>query len=215
MFSALDTEKAAEVLIEAEPRAQRQLIANLRRERARAILSEMSVPQLAALFSVLPHNDVTELTGLLPKEQAERIQALASQREVTARTLMSTEYLTAPKDARAADVLRTIRTSKPDARRISYVYVINPDNTLAGVVDLRDLVLANDDAVVGDLMVRPVVTAEADDVQDDIAEMFAKYHFRIIPVVDAQDHVLGVIHHRDIVGVVMRPAPEAEPCPFK
>ena len=79
------------------------------------------MPQLAALFSVLPHDDVTELTGLLPKEQAERIQALASQREVTARTLMSTEYLTAPKDARAADVLRTIRTSKPDARRISYV----------------------------------------------------------------------------------------------
>jgi magnesium transporter len=200
VFSALDSEKAAEVLIEAEPRAQRQLIANLRKERARGILSEMSVPQLAALFAVLPHDDVTELTGLLPKEQADRLHALISQREVTARTLMSTDYLSAFQDAKVGDVFRIIRTSKRDAGSISYIYVMNPDNTLAGVVDLRDLVLAGDDVVIGDLMVRPVVTAQADDVRDDIAEMFAKYHFRIIPVVDAQDHVLGVINHRDIVG---------------
>ena len=56
--------------MEAEPRAQRQLIANLRQERARTILSEMSVPQLADLFSVLPHDDMMELMALLPKEQA-------------------------------------------------------------------------------------------------------------------------------------------------
>jgi sporulation protein YlmC with PRC-barrel domain len=84
VFSALDSEKAAEVLVEAEPRAQRQLVANLRRERARGILSEMSVPQLAALFAVLPHDDVTELMGLLPKEQADRLHALISQRAASA-----------------------------------------------------------------------------------------------------------------------------------
>ena len=65
MFSALDSEKAAETLMEAEPRAQRQIIANLRQERARTILSEMSVPQLADLFSVLPHDDMVELMALL------------------------------------------------------------------------------------------------------------------------------------------------------
>ena len=66
LFSALDSEKAAETLIEAEPRAQRQLIANLRKERARQILAEMTIPQLANLFSVLPHDDTTEMMGLLP-----------------------------------------------------------------------------------------------------------------------------------------------------
>ena len=48
-------------------------------------------------------------------------------------------------------------------------------------------------------MVSPVVAAEADDLQDDLAELFAKYHFRMIPVVDAQDHLLGVIHYKDIM----------------
>jgi CBS domain-containing protein len=200
VFSALDSEKAAEVLIEAEPRAQRQLIANLRKERARNILSEMSVPQLAALFSVLPHDDVTELTGLLPKEQADRVRALISQHEVTARTLMTADYVGVLRESKVGDLLRGLRASKRDAGSLSYVYVVSPDETLVGVVDLRDLILASDDVSVGELMVFPVVTAQEGDLQDDIAVMFAKYHFRIIPVVDAQDHILGVVHHRDVVG---------------
>jgi Mg/Co/Ni transporter MgtE len=68
VFSALDSEQAAEVLLEAEPRAQRQLIANVRRERARTILSEMSVPQLADLFSVLPHDQMSGLMEVLPND---------------------------------------------------------------------------------------------------------------------------------------------------
>ena len=70
VFSLLDSEKAAETLMEAEPRAQRQIIANLRQERARTILGEMSAPQLADLLSVLPHANKMELLALLPKEQA-------------------------------------------------------------------------------------------------------------------------------------------------
>jgi CBS domain-containing protein len=56
-------------------------------------------------------------------------------------------------------------------------------------------------------MVSPVVSAQEHDLRDDIAEMFAKYHFRIIPVVDDQDHILGVINHRDIVGATPRVTP--------
>ena len=66
VFSALDSEKAAETLMEAEPRAQRQIIANLRQERARTILGEMSVPQLADLFSVLPHDDKMRAPAAAP-----------------------------------------------------------------------------------------------------------------------------------------------------
>jgi CBS domain-containing protein len=199
VFSALDSGKAAEVLIEAEPRAQRQLIANLRKERAGNILSQMSVPQLATLFSVLPHDDVTGLMGLLPKPQAKKLQNLISKREVTARTLMSTDYVAVLKEAKVAEVLNDIRTFKRVPHTISYVYVVTDENVLAGVSDLRDIVLATDDMSVGDLSVSPVVSAHEDDAQEDLAAMFAKYHFRIIPVVDAKDHILGVVHHKDII----------------
>ena len=83
---------------------------------------------------------------------------------------------------------------------ISYIYVVGENGQpLLGVIDLRELILASDDVKLGDIMVEPVVTAEEDDVQDDLSEMFAKYHYRMIPVVDSQDNILGVIRYNDIM----------------
>ena len=205
-FSALDSGKAAEALSEAEPRAKRQLIANLRRERARNILSEMSVPQLADLLLVLPHDDKEEMLALLPEDQAARIRRILSQRESTARTLVSADYRALPKEAKVGETLASIRASGRDYNNISYIYVVGgPEKILLGVVDLRELVLASDDKTLGDIMASPVVAAEEDDTRDDLAELFLKYHYRMIPVVDPKDRLLGIIHHNDIVkGLALR-----------
>jgi len=200
LFSALDSEKAAEALAEAEPRAKRQLIAVLRRERARNILSEMSVPQLADLLSVLPHDDKEEMLALLPEDQAARIRRILSERQSTARTLVSADYLALPKEAKVGETLASIRPSGRDYHNLSYIYVVGgPEKILLGVVDLRELVLAHDDKTLGDVMASPVVAAEEDDTRDDLAELFLKYHYRMIPVVDDKDRLLGIIHHNDIV----------------
>ena len=199
LFSALDSEKAAEALVEAEPRAQRQLIANLRRERARTILSEMSIPQLADLLSVLPHDDMMEMMELLPKDESERIRNIISEREAAAKALISVDFVAFPKETTVEEVLRTIRGSQREHDTITYIYVVNKDNILEGVVDLRELVLAPDSQSLSELMVSPVVSAEENDVREDLAELFAKYHYRMIPVVDEQDHLLGVIHYNDIM----------------
>ena len=206
MFSVLDSEKAAETLMEAEPRAQRQIIATLRRERAKTILSEMSVAQLADLFSVLPNDDKTELTSLLPPEQAQRITMILTEQEATARSFVSPNCVTMPREAKVGDALRLLRSSRFDHDMISYIYVVaEPQKILLGVVDLRELVLAPDDMTLGELMISPVVTAEADDLREDLAELFAKYHYRMLPVVDEKDCLLGVIHYKDIMkGVVAR-----------
>jgi CBS domain-containing protein len=206
LFSALDSEKAAETLIEAEPRAQRQLVAKLRKERARMILGELTVPQLANLFSVLPHDDVVELLELLPKEQAERIRAILSEREATAVALMTSDFYAAPTHATVGEVLGSLRHSSREPQSISYIYVINGDGqTLAGVVDLREIILANDNKTLSEMMTAPVVSAEESDVQEDLAEIFAKYHYRMIPVLDAQRRILGVIRYNDIMkGLVTR-----------
>ena len=206
IFSALDSEKAAEVLVEVEPRAQRQLIATVRREKARTILSEMSVAQLADLFSVLPHDQMMKMMDLLPSDQAERIRAIISDRESTATALMTTDFITAARETTVCEILRQIRTSKRTHDSVSYIYIVSGgERLLAGVVDLRDLVLAADETTLGDLMVSPVVAAQQDDMRDDLAELFAKYHFRMIPIVDARDHLLGVIHYHDIMrGLITR-----------
>jgi magnesium transporter len=138
--------------------------------------------------------------GLLPKEQSDRVKAILSEREATAQGMMSHEYITIEKDMKVGEILEKIRNSQMDPGHISYIYIVNGDGkTLLGVVDVRELLLSRDDMTVGEIMASPVVTAEANDVQDDLAEMFAKYHYRMIPVVDDHDSILGVIRYNDIM----------------
>jgi magnesium transporter len=200
VFSVLDSEKAAETLLEAEPRAQRQIIANLRQERARNILTEMSMAQLADLLSVLPHDDKMELLALMPKEQSAKLVTIMSDREVTARVLMSAGSVTMPKETTVGQAMQQLRSANYDHDMVSYIYITaEPDRMLLGVVDLRELVLAPDTTLLGELMSSPVVAAEADDLKDDLAELFGKYHYRMIPVVNEKDCLLGVIHYNDIM----------------
>ncbi|MGA2071100.1 MAG: CBS domain-containing protein [Sedimentisphaerales bacterium] len=206
VFSALDSEKAAETLMEAEPRAQRQLIAGLHDERAKAILTEMSVGQLADLFSVLPMDARNDLMAKLPKELAERTIAVLSEHEATASSFMSSHFLQMPPQTTVAEALDKIRTAGIDHEEASYIYVNEPvEGMLIGVVDLRRLVTAKDETMLKELMASPVVSVEKDTIKDDIAQLFAKYHLRMLPVVDEKDHIAGVIHYNDIMkGLVTR-----------
>jgi len=200
LFSALDSETAAETLSEAEPRAQRQLIAGMRKERAKGVLSEMSVPQLADLFSVLPHDQQTALMGLLPEEEAIRVRAILADREATAGALMSTDFVAVPRSAKVGEVLAQLRQSGREPASIAYVYVVNgEEKVLLGVVDLRELVLAPDDAEMGAVMTSPVASAEESLPRDDLEALLAKYHFRMLPVVDAKDRLKGVVLYNDVM----------------
>jgi len=198
-FSSLDSEKAAEALVHTEPRAQRQLIANLRKDRAKMILSEMSVPQLADLFSVLPYQDAAAMMELLPPAEVKRIKRIMSEHETTASSLMSTNFMTFKEESTVGEVLKTIRGSHVEPHNISYLYILSKENILAGVVDLRELLLAADDTLISKIMASPVVTLEETDIREDISELFAKYHFHMIPVVDAANHLLGIIYYNDIM----------------
>jgi len=108
--------------------------------------------------------------------------------------------MTTHKNAKVGEILEKIRRSGVEPDAISYIYVISAeDQTLVGVVDLRELLLSSDQMTLGEIMVPPDVVAEENDVREDLAEMFAKYHYRMIPVVDERDHILGVIHFNDIM----------------
>jgi magnesium transporter len=206
VFSALDSEKAADTLLEAEPRAQRQIVAALRMDRARSILSEMSLPQLADLLSVLPLDDQRDLMALLPPELAARIKSVLSEHETEAASIMSSRYVAMAGTTPVGEALAHLREGKYEHDAISYIYIVGEGDVLQGVVDVREALLAPSDKPLAEIMVAPVVSAEGNDTRDDLAELFAKYHYRMIPIVDAKDHVLGVVHYNDVMkGLVTRP----------
>jgi magnesium transporter len=200
MFSALDPDKAAEVLSEAEPRAKRQLIAFLSEEKARKVLTKMSVPHIADLLSNLPHEKATEMMKLLTPARATRVKAVMSGKDVLASTLMTDRFLAFSKETKAGDALNNLRTAPREHKNITYLYIVAGDEKLLlGVVDLRDLVAAPEATPLGELMVSPVVTAEQHDLREHLMDHFAKYHFRMLPVVDHHDHLLGIVRYKDIM----------------
>jgi magnesium transporter len=198
-FSTLDAEKAAETLMHAEPRARRQLIEDLSKERAGEILTELSTPQLAELFSDLPLDDVTELIEILPHDKAMKVWRILHKDEALARELMSSEYLSFSEGVSVAEALQAVRQSGLDPEAISYLYTVVEDVVLVGVVDIRELLLMRDEAPLSDIMSTSVVSVEADKTRKVVDEVFRKYHFRMVPVVDTQDHLLGVIRSNDLI----------------
>lgn len=200
IFSVLDAEKAAETLLETEPRARRQIVADLHPERARAILSEMSAAQSADLLSALPWDDRIDLLKLMPPDKGEQVHTILASDETKAGSLMSSAFVAMPRHTTAATALADLRSSGRDKEELNYVYVVDgPDRLLLGVVDLRELVLAQESSTLEDLMASPAVSAEVDLVVDDLVDLFAKYQFRLLPVVDAHDHLVGVVSYKDIM----------------
>ena len=199
LFSALETEKAAETLTEAEPRAQRQIIANLREERAITILASLSTPQLVDLLTVLPHEDQIQLLPLLPEPRQTKVRSLLSEREAKAADFMDQEYLTIDPTATVAEAKARVLASGLDYHGISYLYVTSPGSPLQGVVDARQLLLARGHSTMESVMVSPVVAAEVDDPREDLTALFSKYHFRMVPVVDIEDRLQGVVRYADIM----------------
>jgi CBS domain-containing protein/sporulation protein YlmC with PRC-barrel domain len=200
MFAALDPDKAAEVLGKAEPRAKRQLIAFLTEDKARQVLERMSVLQIADCLSDLPHAKATELMKLLPLARAARVKAAMSNADVLAATLMSEKFFMFSPGARAGEVLQSLRNFAGDNQNLSYLFVVTgEERTLHGVVDLRDLVVAPEQATLGELMIAPVVAAEHDCLREDLAALFAKYQFHLLPVVYKQNRLQGVVRYRDIM----------------
>lgn len=199
MFSVLDAEKAAETLLEAEPRAQRQIVEDLPPDRAKDILSEMTVGEIADLLSALSLDDRNELLTHLPREQADRVKHILGTSEATAGSLVSANFVCMPKETTVAQALEGLRTSGADADAVAYIYVVTkPEHTLIGVVDLRDLVLAAPSALLEDVMISPAVSVDSELVEQDVAELFEKYSWRMLPVVDSGDKLLGVIGYKDV-----------------
>jgi magnesium transporter len=149
------------------------------------------------LLKVLPHEDTEELLDLLPDPRRERVNALLSEREVTAMDFIS---LTANPSLKVSQAKTRVVASGLDYHKISYLYVVDPDvNSLMGVVDAHQLLLEQEIATMEEIMTSPAVAADSDDIREDLATLFSKYNYRMIPVVDPEDRILGVINYHDIM----------------
>ncbi len=204
VFNQLEPEHASETLEEVEPRVQRELISAMKREAAAKLINEMSPAQAADILAILPTAEADEILKLIDKDSAPVVQQLIERHDENILLFATQRFIKMPESTLVRDVLNNYREIARDMDVIMYVYVVDGGGVLHGVVDLRELIAAEPEQKIGEIMTDNVISLNPDDTLQDAVEMFARYAFRAIPVSDNEEHLLGVVSYGDIRGLKPR-----------
>jgi CBS domain-containing protein/sporulation protein YlmC with PRC-barrel domain len=202
VFQSLDVETAAETLEETDPKIQVRLIENLNLAQASDIIEEMSPSEAADLLGDLPKDKAEGILKEMEKEMAEDVKELLVHPEEKAGGLMTTSFPSLPAQATVKEALDLLRQQAGNLDLIYYVYVTDEEGHLFGVTSLRGLLMANPQATLSDLMDARVVSVSLEEEKEEIANLFAKYGFKAIPVADEANRIKGVITFKNLLEVV-------------
>lgn len=200
IFNALPLEQAAETLGETEPEFQRTLLDQAEPGKAADILEEMGSTDAADALREMSASDAEKIINRMETGAAEDVKTILSHEEKSAGGIMSTACFESRPDDTAAAVLERVRTQADEVEVFNHIYVLDEARHLIGVLTLRELMRAPAEARLDSLMTRDVVSVTAAASLRDVADAFAKYHFRNLPVVDEQNVFLGAVRLRNVLG---------------
>ncbi len=162
----------------------------------------MYLDDVADILGELPKKEQDEVLSLMEQEDASDVRELMYYPEDTAGSLMTTEFVALNKHMTAQTAIDTLRANAPDAETVYYVYVVDDDNVLVGVLSLRELIIATPDTLVEQIMRLRVISVNAYTDQEEVASMVSKYDLLAVPVVDNFSRLLGIITVDDIIDVL-------------
>ena len=169
---------------------------------AAELLSSMYTDDAVDVLNKLNKEQVASYLTLMDKESARQIKDLLHYEEYTAGSIMTTEFVAIPKNSTVRSAMNILRNAAPDAETIYYVFVVDDEGKLSGIVTLRDLIIAEEDTLIGTIMNERVVSVSVGEDQEEVARMIKDYDFLAMPVVDFQHHLLGIITVDDILDVL-------------
>lgn len=207
MFRSLDPETAADALAEVEdPRIQTQLLETVSQEAAADILEEMQPDEAADLLSELPDETSTALLHKMETDEAQEVRELLTYAPDTAGGMMTTEFVALPADYTVERTFEHLRAAAPDVENIYYLFVVDADSRLVGVLNLRHLIMASPEARLSEIMIRNPARVHHTDSHDNVAEIVEKYDLLALPVVDDNDIIVGMITVDDVVSHIANQA---------
>jgi magnesium transporter len=210
VFAVLSDEVASEVLDETGSLVRQELIEKVDDERLADLLDELPMDDAAEFIDQLPSGTATRLLELMEPEEAEDVRELLGYREGTAGRLMTLDVATLRRQWTAAEAITYLRSlvAADSTETVHYLYVINQDEQLIGVVPIRALLMARAEANISSIMVTDIITAGVEADQEELAELVSKYDFVAIPIVDHRNHLLGVVTVDDILDIIEEEATE-------
>jgi magnesium transporter len=203
VFDTLTEEVAADTLEEMELEDQVSVIEHMDARRASEILEEMPPDEVADILTELPRERAEALLGLMETDEARDVQELLGYGEDTAGGLMTTEYVAVPQHLTAQRCIEELRRMEPDAESIYYVFVVDGEEHLKGVLSLRDLIVAAPDTPIRSILIRDVIAVRPDDSAQEVAAVLSKYNLLAVPVIDDEFRLQGLVTVDDALDAVL------------
>ena len=204
----LDEDVAAETIAEADSETQIQIIEDLDTETASDIIEEMDPDEAADLLQDIDQDRAKEILDHMDLDEASDVRKLLEHDEFTAGGIMTTEYISIYDDFTIANAITHVRLVAADVENIYYMYVLDKEDRLKGIISIRDLISSNPNALVSDVMEKDIVSVNASTPQEEVAALISKYDYIAMPVVNDKQQILGVITIDDIMDVMQEEANE-------
>lgn len=192
----------ASIIDEAEDEEKYELLALFESIKQTDIVDEMSSDELADMLGTLDFSEANTILDKMDKEGAEDVRELLAYAPDTAGGIMASEFLSIKDTMTVKDTLNFLHTSEPDSAASYYLYAMDDDFRLKGVVSLKDLVVTSFDTYISEIMNININSIPVDMDQEEVAHIFQKYSYHTMPVVNENEEMVGIITIDDIIQVI-------------
>ena len=203
VINQLEEEHASDTLEEISPNMQREIISSLTKEKVADLIDMMTPGQAADVLSVLTLEDQEAIMELMDEENLNKIKSILEKRQDTILNLITERYLKAQPD----ETVETVENAYPKRAKgkdeIMYIHVTDEDNKLLGVIDVKELLQADNQVLLKDIMNKNVIVLDKESSIGEATKMFSRYGFRSLPVTDNDNKIVGVVSQRDVVKLTL------------
>ncbi len=205
VVAALDDETAAETLEEMPEESQARIIGDMDEERAADILEWMSPDEAADVLGDLPEEKAEDLLNRMEGEEQADVAELLPYEDDTAGGLMTTEFVTLPKNLTVGEALARLREMAETPNMIYYLYVVEREGSwkIVGVIALRSLILADPTYLLEEVMREEFQHAHPDDPAEEVAQKIAEYNLLALPVIDDEGDIAGIVTVDDAIALLL------------
>ncbi|MFD2655007.1 magnesium transporter [Gracilibacillus thailandensis] len=204
----LSIEQLTDLLQELDKEEQLEVIYKLGIEKSSKVLDLMQNDDLASLLTDLEPEKIEELLSEMQEEESKIVQGLMNYPLETAGRLMNNRYVWIPQHYTIREAVDKLKHFAELAEYLNYLYVIDEDKKLVGVVSYKDLLLADLQDKIKEVMYRRVVKADVHTDQEEVAKLISRYDFVSLPIVERDNTLVGVVTVDDVIDVVMQEANE-------
>jgi magnesium transporter len=199
--------QAAALLGAIHPAHRRDLLVGMPPEELAPVLQRLASDDVAAILSLGPREDRDALLSLMQKEASEEIQDLLEYEEDTAGRIMTTRFLALPEDTLVQEAIAAVQKAQ-EAEMVFYLYVVDGHGRLQGVLSLRRLLSVPPSTRLREIMSTDVISVRPETDQEEVARIVSQYDLLAVPVVDAENALIGIVTIDDVVDVLREEATE-------